>query len=121
MQKRNGIKTQMLRVKIVPEGICREYAGSGDRRGKNQEKTDWNKEREKMKEMLLRFVKEAVKKQLKEEREYYKSRPSLAARQAESIFGAGNLENLVARGVVGRVYGQIEERIRREWIRKGEG
>lgn len=121
MQGKSGIKTQVLRVVPVREGTCREYAHPGGRKEKNQEKTDWNKEREKMKEMLLPFVKEAVKKQLKEEREYYKSRPSLAAKQAENIFGAGNLENAMARGVAGRVYGQIEERLRREWIRKGEG
>ena len=121
MQERSTIKTQILQVVPAREGICREYASPRGKQEKNQEKTDWNREREKMKEMLLPFIKEAVKKQLREEREYYKSRPTMAAKQAESIFGVGNLENAMARGVAGRVYGQLEERLRREWIRKGEG
>ncbi len=115
------IKTQVYRVSVAAEGVCKAYAAAGCRQGAEREKTDWNREREKLKEMLLPFVKEAVKKQLKEEREYYRSRPSLAAKQAESIFGMGNLEDTLARGVAGRVYGQFEERIRHEWVRKGEG
>ena len=69
--------------------------------------------------MLLPYIKEAVKKQLKEEREYYRSRPSLAAKQAEQMFGAGGLENVLVPAVTVQVYERIEEQMRREWIRKG--
>lgn len=115
------MKTRVQRVFVVSEEICREYATSKRGMEKGSDKTDWGREREKMKEMLLPFVKETVKKQLKEEREYYKSRPSLAAKQAESILGAGNIENALVRGMAGRVYAQMEEHMRYEWIRKGGG
>lgn len=115
------IKTQVQRVSVATEGICKEYAAAGRRQGTGNEKTDWNREREKLKEMLLPFVKEAVKKQLREEREYYRSRPSLAMKQAESMLGLRDMKETLARGVTDRVYAQMEEQLRREWVRKGEG
>ncbi len=121
MRVSGRIKTQVQGVFAAADGICREYAAAGSRREMGLEGTDWSREREKLKEMLLPFVKEAVKKQLREEREYYRSRPSLAIKQAENIFGLRDFEDSLARGVTGRVYGQIEERVRREWVRKGEG
>lgn len=119
MQEGSRLRIQVKRVTPVSEGICREYALLGNRQEKQQEKTDWKREREKMKEMLLPFIKETVKKQLKEEREYYKSRPSMAAKQLESIFGAGRMEAAAAAGITSRVYEELEARIRREWVRKG--
>lgn len=119
MEERKQIKLQVQKIIFASGGICREYALLGSIRKKKQEKTDWGREREKIKEMLLPFVREAVKKQLKEEREYYKSRPSTAAKQLETVFGAENLKNAVVRGMSETVYDRLEERIRREWIRKG--
>jgi len=76
-------------------------------------------EKEKIKDMVQSLVKQAVQKQLKEQQEYYRSRPSQAARQMEQIFGASSLEKALAPAISMRVYGQIEESIRRERIRKG--
>lgn len=76
------------------------------------------KDKEKVREMLIPLVKEAVQRQLKEQQDYYKSRPSLAARQLEQIFGAGSMERALTPAVTVQVYEQLEDRIRREWIRK---
>lgn len=119
MKYRKTINTQVKTVLTASEKACREYAPPGGRQALRQEKTDWSVEREKVKEMLLPYIKEAVKKQLKEEREYYRSRPSLAAKQAEQMFGAGGLENVLVPAVTVQVYEWIEEQMRREWIRKG--
>lgn len=80
---------------------------------------DFGREREQIKEMLVPLVKEAVQRQLKEQQDYYRSRPSLAARQLEQVFGAANIEKALTPAVSLRVYERIEERIRHEWIRKG--
>lgn len=101
------------------ERVCREYALPGGSREKEGGKSDGRRELEKMKEALLPFVRETVKKQLKEEREYYKSRPALAARQLEGIFGTGSMESAFVQGVAGRVYERLEEQLRMEWVRKG--
>ena len=69
--------------------------------------------------MIAPLVKEAVKKQMKEQQEYYRSRPSLAAKQVEQVFGAGNLERALTPAVYLRVYERIEDRLRREAVRKG--
>lgn len=108
------MKTQVLPVRADEENRCREYAGFGGRRSGRQEKPDFGRERERLKESLLPFVREAVKKQLKEERDYYRSRPSMAARQLEGILGQGQLLQVVAE----QVCSQVERRIRLERIRK---
>lgn len=100
-------------------GIHLEYARQGGSGAVRTEGVDWSRERERLKESLLPFVKEAVQKQLKEEREYYKSRPSLAAKHMEQLFGAGNVEQAFLPRVTSQVYERIEERIRQERIRKG--
>lgn len=114
-----GIQERM-EIRVMPvcmdsESICREYAGFGSRQVQRQDKADLKAEREKMKEALLPFVREAVKKQMKEEREYYRSRPSLAARQLEGVLGQGQLVPILA----GQVCDRVERQIRLERIRKG--
>ena len=109
----------MKQVRISSEGICRDYALPGRRGADRQEKPDWDREREKMKGMLLPFVKEMIKKQLKEEQEYYRSRPTMAAKQLENTFGRGALENVLLPSVTRQVYERLEEDLRREWVRKG--
>lgn len=109
-----------MRIRVKPvlvdsENVCREYALPGRSPGGKQEKADRNREREQIKEALLPFVKEAVKKQMKEEREYYRSRPSLAARQLESFFGQGQLVS----ALTGQVCEQMEQRFRYERLRRG--
>lgn len=95
------------------------YAAKTGGSGGGVRQPDWNGEREKLKEQLLPYIREAVKKQFKEEREYYKTRPSLAAKQLEGIFGAGQVENAILPRVTEQVYEQLEERMRREMVRKG--
>ena len=97
------------------ETVCREYAGRGGPSVGRQDKPDFRQEREKMKEALLPFVRETVKKQLREEREYYRSRPSMAAKQLEGVLGQGQLVATVTR----QVCRQVEEHIRLERIRRG--
>jgi len=113
------MRTQVHAVVRDSGNVCSEYAFPGGSRRQTQAKPDLSREREKMKEMLLPFVKEAVKKQLKEERDYYRSRPSMAARQLETVFGRGNLENVLVPALTLQVWEQVEERMRHEWIRKG--
>ena len=108
------MKTQVMPVRADEESKCREYAGFGGRRGDRQEMPDFSRERERLKESLLPFVREAVKKQWKEERDYYRSRPAMAARQLESVLGQGQLLQAVAE----QVCSQVEKRIRLERIRK---
>lgn len=113
------INIQVRQIRISSEGICKDYALPGGRGTGRQEQADWDREREKMKSMLLPFVRDTVKKQLKEEQEYYRSRPSMAAKQLESTFGRGALENVLVPSVTLQVYERLEESIRREWARKG--
>lgn len=94
-----------------------EYALLGRRRTESSGPQEPGRER--LKELLLPMVREAVQKQLKEQQDYYRSRPSLALRQAEQIFGAGNVERAIAPAVSRQVYEQLEERICRERLRKG--
>lgn len=109
---------QVKPAQPAPEGAALEYArrDAGSRKG--AEEKDRNHERERIKEQLMSFVKEAVKKQLREEREFYRSRPSLAAKQYERLFGAG-LGNSLVPAVSRRVFEQVEEHMRWERIRKG--
>lgn len=101
------------------QGICFEYAVSKSRRTEIGEQPYSNREREKIKEMLVPVVKDMVQKQLKEQQEYYKARPSQAAKHIQQFFGAGNIEKTLAPTVSVWVYEQIEERLRFEWVRKG--
>lgn len=114
--RQEGIKLRILPVCRDSESVCRDYSGPGLKPTFRQEKRDFKAEREKMKEALLPFVREAVKKQLKEEREYYRSRPSLAARQLEGVLGQGQLVPMLA----GQVCEQVERQIRLERIRKSK-
>ncbi len=112
---------ERIELRILPvcrdsESICRDYAGRGSKAASEQEKIDLKAEREKMKEALLPFVRETVKKQLKEEREYYRSRPSLAARQMEGVLGQGQLVPILA----GQVCERVESQLRLERIRKSK-
>lgn len=114
-----------LQMKIHMKGVAAaprvdmEYALPKSGRPEPGEPPDTGRERERIREMLLPLVKEAVQKQLREQQDYYRSRPSLAAKQLEQVFGAGNLEKALAPAVSLRVYERIEERIRQERIRKG--
>ena len=106
----------------VKKAVCAgqetmEYALLGRRRTESSGPQEPGRER--LKELLLPMVREAVQKQLKEQQDYYRSRPSLALRQAEQIFGAGNVESAIAPAVSRQVYEQLEERICRERLRKG--
>lgn len=112
------MKTQVKSVVTAPR-IHMEYAVSKSGKAKAEQQTSPEREKEKLKEMVRVLVKEAVQKQLKEQQDYYKSRPSLAARQIEQIFGAGNMERMLTPAVSRVVYEQIEDHIRHEWIRKG--
>ena len=99
-------------------GMALEYAQNSDGLRKGAGEGDFGREREKIKEQLMPFIREAVKKQLREERDYYKSRPSLAAKQYEGLFQAG-LGNSLVPAVSRHVFGVLEEQMRREWLRKG--
>lgn len=99
-------------------GMALEYARKSDGLRKGPGEGDFGREREKIKEQLMPFIREAVKKQLREERDYYKSRPSLAAKQYEGLFQAG-LGNSLVPAVSRHVFGVLEEQMRREWLRKG--
>lgn len=114
----DGYKMKIKSVVYDSQGICFEYARPGGGGGRTKE-IDWAKERDKMKEALLPFVKEAVRKQLKEEREYYKSRPSLAAKHLEQVFGANRPESVLVSGVALQVYEKVEERLRLNAMRRG--
>ncbi len=114
-----GMKTQVKAVVTQPGNACRDYACPGGRSVGRQERIDWGREREKMREALLPFVRETVQKQMKEEREYYRSRPSQAVRRLESIFGAGRMEQTLVPMLSRQVYDRVEERVRQEWVRKG--
>lgn len=115
MDTRVRMKMRVKPVIVDSENICREYALPGRSPGGKPANTDRSREREQMKEALLPFVREAVKKQMKEEREYYRSRPSLAARQLESFLGQGQLVSTLT----GQVCEQMEQRFRHERLRRG--
>lgn len=100
-------------------GISVEYAHFGEKLSHEKSLQERNREREKLKEQIIPFIKETVKKQLKEEREYYKSRPSLAARQLETVLGTAGAEKAFVPIVTDRVYERIERQLRLERLRKG--
>lgn len=112
------MKTRVKGIVNAPHMIL-EYASPKRERTDARQRPDPGREKERMKELLAPLVKEAVRRQLKEQQDYYRSRPSLAARQMEQIFGGANIEKVLAPAVSLRVYERIEERIRHEWIRKG--
>lgn len=113
------LSTKVKAARFSSESICRDYALPGRCRTERPKEPDWDREREKMKGMFLPLVKEMIKKQLKEEQEYYRSRPTMAAKQLENTFGRGALENMLIPSVTLQVYERLEEDIRREWVRKG--
>lgn len=109
---------QVMQAEYAPDSASLEYARKDVRGRKDAGKPDWNRERERLKEQLQPVIKEMIKKQLKEEREYYKSRPSQAAKHYEEVLGAG-LGNILIPAVSKQVLSQMENRMRREWLRKG--
>lgn len=111
------MRTKVKEVIAAP-GISLEYALAKDR-STARGQINLEQEREKLREMASVLVKQAVQKQLKEQQNYYKSRPSLAARQMERIFGAGSLERVMVPMISSQVYERVEEHIRLERIRKG--
>lgn len=113
------LKTQIMPIVQEACGIVLEYARPGAPCSEKRSAPDWNRERERLKEQLLSSLKETVKKQLKEEREYYKSRPSLAAKQLQAVLGADGVEKIFVPQVADRVYERIERQIRLERMRKG--
>lgn len=119
-ERRGGaeMRTHVKGLLIAP-GMCMEYASPKRERTEAGESRDITREKERIREILLPLVKEAVQRQMKEQQDYYRTRPSLAARQMEQLFGAGNIEKSLTPAVSLRVYEKIEDRIRHEWIRKG--
>lgn len=112
------MKTTVLRVVPGPH-VKMEYATRRSAEPGSGQQPDPARERDRIREMIPPLVKEAVKKQMKEQQEYYRSRPSLAAKQVEQVFGAGNLERVLTPTLSLRVYERIEDRLRREAVRKG--
>ncbi|MCM1539761.1 MAG: hypothetical protein NC121_00690 [Blautia sp.] len=112
------MKTYIKRAVAGPP-VNMEYASPKGAKPAGGQQPDPARERERIREMLTPLVKEAVQRQMKEQQEYYRSRPSLAARQMEQIFGAGNVERALTPAVSLRVYEKIEDRLRHERIRKG--
>lgn len=112
------MKTQVQPVKLSM-GPRLEYALPRGRGSEGRGRQEPGIDRGKLREMLTAMAREAVQRQMKEQQEYYRSRPSLAARQMEQIFGAGSMERALTPAISIQVYEQLEDRIRREWIRKG--
>lgn len=112
------MKTQIQSVVFAAQ-IPLEYALPKGQSAGSRLRPEPGREREKIREMLIPLVKETVQRQLKEQQDYYRSRPSLAARQMEQIFGAGSMERALTPVISLQVYEQLEDRIRHEWIRKG--
>lgn len=111
------MRTQVRSV-IAAAKIPMEYAYPKCRRAEDGPRPEAGMEKEKIREMLIPLVKEAVQRQQKEQQDYYKSRPSMAARQLEQIFGAGRMESVLTQTVTMQVYEQLVERIRHERVRK---
>lgn len=91
----------------------------GGRNTERYEEADRNRERERLKEQLMPYLREMVKKQLKEQQDYYKSRPSMAEKHFENIFRTSSMEKAMAAKVTTQVYVRMEERMRWEWLRRG--
>lgn len=104
---------------VAAPRVNMEYAFPGGQKAGAGQPPDTARDRDKIRELLIPLVKEAVQKQLREQQDYYRSRPSLAAKQVEQIFGAANMEKALTPAVSLRVYEKIEERLRHERIRKG--
>ncbi len=112
------MRTSVMRVAAAP-GLHMEYARLKGGRMEAGKLPDAARERERIREMLVPLVREAVQRQWKEQQDYYRSRPSLAARQIGQMFGAGSMERALIPAVSLRVCEKVEERIRQERIRKG--
>ncbi|MCM1100735.1 MAG: hypothetical protein NC079_02705 [Clostridium sp.] len=112
------IETKVRQVVLDNRLPVLEYARPGGGAGR-MESPNWGREREKLKESLLPFVRESVRKLLREERAYYRSRPSMAAKYMEQVFGVDHMESALVPGIALRVYERVEERMRLESVRKG--
>lgn len=77
------------------------------------------REQERFLEEMTPALRELMKKVLKEERDYYKSRPSLAAKYYGEVIPRQDIGEQQLRTVSVKVYQEIETRLHREWIRKG--
>lgn len=111
------MKTQVKTVTPAP-CVPMEYALSKNGRTTGG-RPEGSREREKVSSLLASLIKQEVKKQMKEQQDYYKSRPSFAAKQMEQMFGQGSFERVLLPAVSRQVYEQLEERVRLEWLRKG--
>lgn len=111
------MRTQVKAVTPAPH-VPMEYALSKSGRTAGG-RPEAGREKEKISSLLASLVKQEVKKQLKEQQDYYKSRPSFAAKQMEQMFGQGSFERVLLPAVSRQVYEQLEDRIRLEWLRKG--
>lgn len=111
------MRTQIKSVALAPQ-IPMEYARiPGKRMGDGHSESGG--ERETISRLLPALVKKEVTGQLKEQRDYYRSRPSLAAKQMEQLFGQGSFERVLLPAVTRQVCEQLGERARLEWLRKG--
>lgn len=111
------MKTQVKSVTRAPH-VPMEYAFSRNGRMTGG-RPEGDREKEKISSLLPSLVRQEIKKQLKEQQDYYKSRPSFAAKQMEQMFGQGSFERALLPAVSRQVYEQLEDRIRLEWLRKG--
>lgn len=84
----------------------------------NCQQQEYRRELEKLKGSLQSFIRESIKKQLKEERDYYKSRPAQAAKYYGDMLGQG-LKGDMVDSVTEKVYSRMENHMRYEWVRRG--
>lgn len=94
------------------------YAQKGENPRRIQEGEELKREFERLKGSLQGFIRDSVKKQLKEERDYYKSRPAQAAKYYGDMLGDGFRQN-ITNSVTAGVYSRIETQMRYEWMRRG--
>lgn len=106
-------------VAAVPEKTVLVYAGKGNKKGAETECRNPYREREQIKEWLKPWVNELVQKQMKAEREYYKSRPGLAAKQFGSLIRPEYMQTAFMSALSRSVYDRLEEKLHEEKIRKG--
>lgn len=113
--------------RVTPPGIKQDqihmlYATKGEgREGTENTSLLTRAERDRLKEDLSPYIKEQIRKILKEEQDYYKTRPSLAARYYGGMAAAVRAEEGRQREITVRVYARLEDRMRKEWLRKGRG
>lgn len=111
---------QLLPLEELSTGGSLEYAQKHrDRENPAANAVSRKREQERFLEDMTPYLKELIKKLLKEERDYYKSRPSLAAKYYGEVLPRQNREEQNFNKVSVQVYHEIETRMRREWMRKG--